>query len=482
VADLNANAIFGAERRDDPFVARVMRDVLSHGELPSLSKLHRTDTATAKEFARHSDGTLLFDHRVKTWRYFDSPVWRQDLTGDAVRSLQRFQEQRAVMAITDRESSSEEREQAVRHQLKQLGARQLSMILNLAASQSELARAGDEFDQDPWLFATSNGVVDLRTVTFRLGAPSDFLTLQGTARYQAGAQCPAWHEFLDQVFIGNSRLTAFVQRAVGYSLTGLTNEQTVFCLHGHGENGKGTFIETIADAVFGSYAGVLPFSSLLHTRDRRSVPDDIASIVGARMVVASEPTDRAVLDEGRIKAFSGEDSLKARHLYGKWFTFKPTLKLWLQYNHPPRVLDASHGMWRRMLVLPFERRFSGAMRDNDLKAKLAAQAAGILNWALEGCRVWQRGGLQPPPEVLNAAANWRAGEDFIAEFAQRCKPAPDCWVSTGEVFREFNRWCDAEAIPENDRPKRRPFSHQLAAIFPSVRRAEGNGFQLRING
>ncbi len=350
-------------------------------------------------------------------------------------------------------------------------------MLELASVQSLTAMTGDEFDRDPWMLAVSNGVIDLRDGSFRAGRPEDCLSLQGVAAFERNATCSRWLQFIEEVFDQNVGLAAFVQRVTGYCLTGLTREQVVFCLHGNGENGKGTLVETLTKAVFGAYAGVLPFASLLHGRDGHAVPDDLASIVGTRMVVASEPRESGRLDEDRIKSFSGEDTLKARHLYGRWFEFTPTFKLWLQFNDRPRVTDSSHGLWRRILLIPFHRRFSDKERDNQLKAKLAAEAAGILNWAIRGCLMWQRDGLNPPDEVRAAVDEWRVEEDLIAEFVTfGCEPSPGTWCSTAELFVAFGRWCESQGVPPKDRVRRRTFTSRLSTMIKGARRREGNGF------
>jgi putative DNA primase/helicase len=339
-----------------------------------------------------------------------------------------------------------------------------------------MAMKGDEFDPDPFMFATLNGVIELKNAaSFRPGRPNDFLSLRTPVPYDANARCPRFIQFLDEVFEHNAPLIAFVQRAVGYCMTGSTQEQVVFCLQGAGENGKSTFIETIA-AVLGEYAGALPFASLLHDRNR-GVPDDLASIVGTRLVVASEPGQTGRLDEGRIKSMSGEDTLKARPLYGRWFTFVPTFKLWLLFNEQPRVTDASYAMWRRMRVIPFTRRFSGEHRDNHLKETLAAEASGILNWMIRGYLAWERDGLKPPPDVRAAVDSWRDEEDLVADFVRNgCEQDLGHWVSSRDLYGSFLAWCDLEHVAAKDRIARRTFTRRVMNLLEAKKRKTGIGF------
>lgn len=443
---------------------------------PGVSELDRTDAAGAESFAGAQRDRLLYDHRRRRWLEFIGPCWQADETGEALRRLQAHQQEQAMTAITS-EVPQSERAAIVRHAVKQLSARQLSHVLDLAAVQPGLHIRGDELDRDPWLLAVRNGVIDLRRGEYRRGLPADLLSLRANAVYTPDASCERWRIFLDEVFRGNAALIDFVQRMAGYIATGITREQVFFVLHGTGANGKSVFAATLAN-LLGDYALTLPFSTFTAAAQHgSSATPDVAALPGRRCVTASETRVSAKLDEARIKALTGEDRVAARHLYGPLFEFKSDAKLLFLVNERPRVVDNSHGLWRRALLVPFERRFAAHEQDRELTAKLRDEHAGILNWLIEGCRAWQASGLQPPDIVRNAVDEWRAESDILAEFlANACEPSSGLWLHARELYAAFLDWCDRERVGRRERPGRKAFTSRLRDVLESSRRADGIGF------
>lgn len=182
-------------------------------------------------------------------------------------------------------------------------------------------------------------------------------------------------------------LVRFVQRAVGYSLSGATGEQCLFLLYGTGADGKGTFTNQLK-RVLGDYGWNMPFATI-EAKDRAAIPNDLAALAGRRFVVASETNDGTRLNEGRIKALTGSDPITARFLHGEFFEFEPVAKFWLSVNHKPVVRDESHGFWRRIRLIPFMKTFP---INPTLGDRLHTKAPGILAWAVRGCLHWQREG------------------------------------------------------------------------------------------
>ena len=225
----------------------------------------------------------------------------------------------------------------------------IQRVIEIAKHLPPVSVAGG-WDPNPYLLAVKNGVVDLRSGELRQGIPEDLLTLSARVDFDAAVTCSRWDRFLVEIFDGNTELVDYVQRCVGYALTGDTSEQVWWLLHGSGANGKTTLLRVLS-AVLGSYARTVPFS--LVTLPERQIPDDLADLPCKRLVFASEAIEGARLNEARIKALTGGDLIAARRLYGRWFTFEPHLKLLLCCNHRPAVRDASVGFWRRVQVIPF---------------------------------------------------------------------------------------------------------------------------------
>ncbi len=168
---------------------------------------------------------------------------------------------------------------------------------------------------------------------------------------------------------GDSELIAFLQSAVGYTLTGTTSEQCLFFLFGTGQNGKGVFTETLK-RLLGDYGQTAP--ETLFTRDKNnSATNDVARLAGARMAVASELDEGAAFAESRIKSLTGGDTITARFLHREFFDFPPTHKFWISGNHKPTVKGTDYGIWRRIRLIPFTVRISDEEKDPDLVGKLA---------------------------------------------------------------------------------------------------------------
>ena len=240
---------------------------------------------------------------------------------------------------------------------------------------------------------------------------------------------------------GTADLIAYLQRLVGYTLTGLTGEQMMAIPYGSGANGKSTLLETIA-GLLGDYAQQTPSETLVATKNR-GIPNDLARLRGARFVSAVETGEGNRLAESLVKQMTGGDRIAARFLYQEVFEFTPAFKLFLATNHKPVIRGTDAAIWRRIHLIPFDVTIPEAERDPNLKAKLAAEASGILNWALEGCRTWQREGLQPPTEVRAATAEYRGEMDVLAAFLEdQCVEQAGAKVQSSKLYAAYKTWCD----------------------------------------
>jgi putative DNA primase/helicase len=335
-------------------------------------------------------------------------------------------------------SDEDKRQEEAKWALHSESLPRLEAMLKLARSEKLLADDGRNWDSDPWLLGVANGVVDLRTGNLRPGTPEDRITLHTDISFDPDAQCPRWIRFQAEVFDDDSELIAYVRRAVGYSLTGETSEQSFFCNHGDGANGKTTFLNAVRH-VFGDYASNLPFSAFELTA-RSAISNDVATLPGKRFVTAIETDESARLNEARIKALTGGDLITARRLYGEYFTFKPLAKFWLAFNHRPLVSDDSHGFWRRVHLIPFVRQFN-PQADPGLEVTLRTEAPGILAWAVRGCIEWQAQGLNPPAIVVAATQAYREESDPVRVFIEdRCVLHPKAYVRVAVLWQAFVDW------------------------------------------
>jgi putative DNA primase/helicase len=400
----------------------------------------QTDAGNAEFFAHQYKDQVRYDHGRGRWLLWKKDWWVEDRRDAVV--------QGAKMAARTRYRwlshglSKEDAEKEGDWASKSESRAHLEAMLKIAKSEPLLATTGAEWDGDPWLLGVGNGVLNLRTGKLRNGKRSDLITMHTDTVFDARAACPRWLSFLDQIFGGDRELIGYVQRAVGYCLTGDTTEQVIFLCHGSGANGKSTVLDVLRH-VFGDYAYSLPFSTF-ELRARSSIPNDVAALPGRRFVTALETNESAPLNEARLKLLTGCDPVSARLLYQEFFTFTPTAKFWLATNHKPEVADDSPGFWRRIRLIPFVQQFVGDRADKNLISKLKAEASGILRWAVNGCLAWQRDGLGPPAVVQAASQAYREENDPIGEFiGECCLVAPDASVSAADLWNSYLYWAPA---------------------------------------
>ncbi|MGH9426935.1 MAG: DNA primase family protein, partial [Terriglobia bacterium] len=236
---------------------------------------------------------------------------------------------------------------------------------------------------------------------------------------------------------GKEDVIDFLWKAIGYSLTGDTQEDCLFLLYGAGANGKSTFLN-ILRALLGEYGKQAAFSTFLY-QERDAVRNDLADLRGARLVVASEAEEGKRLSESLIKALTGRDLIKTRFLFQEHFEFIPQMKLWLAANHKPVIRGTDYAIWRRIRLLPFTETFQGEACDKGLPDKLKAELLGIFAWAVRGCLAWQRDGLPLPQSVKAATEEYRSDMDAVACFLEeKCICRPESTVPSSVLYGAYS--------------------------------------------
>lgn len=296
----------------------------------------------------------------------------------------------------------------------------------------------EQFDADPWLLNVANGTIDLRTGELREHRREDLLTKLCPVPFDPDATCPTFEGFLDRI-LPDPEVHAFVQRAVGYALTGSTREQVLFILWGGGANGKTTLVEALL-AVLGDYGLMTPTDTIAARRET-SIPNDVARLRGARFVGAIETDENRRLAEARVKQLTGSDTISARHMRAEWFDFKMSGKLFLATNHKPVIRGTDYAIWRRIRLVPFTITIPDDEKDGALPDKLLAEAPGILRWAVDGCAAWQHEGLGAPEAVSVATDDYRTEQDVLGEFIRDCcSTHPDASCTAAELYDAFADW------------------------------------------
>jgi len=283
----------------------------------------------------------------------------------------------------------------------------------------------DELDINPYLLNVKNGVIDLETGKLLKHNPDHLMTKLAPVKYEADASAPRWEKFLQEIFITEDGKTdydviRFMQKAIGYSLSGSISEEVIFFLTGSGGNGKSKFLEAVKD-ILGDYARQTNANTFIQKHNESGINNDIARLDKARFVSAVESEQGQQLAESLVKQLTGGDEIAARFLRKEYFEFRPEFKIFFSTNHKPIIRGTDDGIWRRIRLIPFNARFEGSKRDINLSDKLAKESPGILNWALEGFRLWKVEGLAPPASIDQATKSYREDMDLIKPFLdERC--------------------------------------------------------------
>lgn len=331
---------------------------------------------------------------------------------------------------------------------------QLENMVKLAGSEKGIAARAEDFDQDPWLLNVANGIIDLCTGSLKPHDRGALCTKLAPVDYDPAAPCPRWLAFLDRIFAGDAALIGFVQRLIGYSLTGSTRDHVLPFCHGTGANGKSTLTGTLSE-MLGDYSQKARRSLVTLGRaseDAGPTPDK-ARLKGARFVVVNETEEGRRLAEADVKDLTGSDRITAAYKYKDPFEFNPSHTLWLYGNHRPDIRGRDEGIWRRVKYIPFEVVIPEAERDATLLDKLRGELPGILAWSVAGCLDWQRAGLQEPEKVRQATRAYREEQDSLAAFIGECCIEGAAYqVDSHELYQAYKTWCEQSGLkPESQK-------------------------------
>jgi putative DNA primase/helicase len=313
-----------------------------------------------------------------------------------------------------------------------------------------------DFDARPDLLSFRNGTVELRTGRLRPHRQTDMLTYCLAIEYDADAKCPRWEAFVSEIMPGMPTMAAYLQRLIGYGVTGYTDEQCFAVLWGKGANGKSVLTDTLS-SVFGTISKTTPFATF-EEKNNGGIPNDIASLRGARLVMASEGESGKPMSEAVLKRVTGKDMVSARFLRQEFFEFKPSFLLMLATNHKPKFKGQDDGLWRRVKMIPFKRFFAPHERDHDLDKKLMAEAQGIAAWAVRGAVEWFANGLQDPEEITQASQEYRETSDALVGFFPGVFERDESHAVPGaDAYNAYREWCEAEGLPSKEIWTRRAF-------------------------
>lgn len=403
---------------------------------------HLTEQGNAERLIRLYGDRMRYCYPWGKWLVWDGHRWSLDKTGQAMRWA------KDTVRSIYREAADEE-DTAARKALAQLAlksetARMASVMLSLAESEPGSAILPDDFDRLVMLLNSLNATVDLEKGSALAHERLAFMTKLAPVEFEPAAQAPVWDAFLQRV-VPDVEIRNFLQRAAGYSMTGIVSEQCLFFLYGRGANGKSTFLNTIA-YVLGDYAITAP-PGLLIAKQFESHPTDTASLFGARFVIVTEVEQGKRLAESLTKQLTGGDAITTRRMHEDFWQFKPTHHIWIGANHRPRITGTDAAIWRRIHLVPFNTVIPIDERDRDLPDRLKREASGILNWLVQGCLAWQKQGLGLPKAVESATDAYRQDQDVLGSFIDdRCVVGfvndREFRVTRKAFYSAFQAWCE----------------------------------------
>ena len=409
-----------------------------------------TESGNAQRMHQALGDRIAWVHELNTWLHFENGHWHVTTHTQMVALATTVMQRLLVQAGTT--TSGPVAKVLAAHAAKSLNKNVLDNTVALLKSQPGVQLRAAQLDANDLLLGTADGqVIDLTTGQARAQTPADYITKAVVCSYDPLATCPTWQAFLDSLFRsgGGSKdldddqgLISYLQQWVGYALTGQTKEQQFLFAHGFGANGKSVLFGLLQD-LMGSYGLQSQSEAFMLNQATGGATPSLARLHGARLVIAPETEDGQRLAESTVKQLTGGDVMVARQLYAQHFEFIPKFKLVIVGNHKPQIRGDDHGIWRRVHLLPFKRIFEEHEQDKNLPKKLRKELPGILNWAIQGCLMWQRACTLALPEIMQREAReYRSDMDLIAQWlADECEVGPEKQELVSTAYASFGRWC-----------------------------------------
>lgn len=321
-----------------------------------------------------------------------------------------------------------------------MSARGCSGVLTLVGAISPISTTHHQLDADPSLFNTPGGTIDLITGEIREHRHADLITKSsGAGRDEHGDGLAMWSAFLERI-LPDPEVRAFVQRLIGYSMSGDVQQHVMPIFTGSGANGKGTFRDAVMSA-FGDYAEEVDPQLLMEQKQERHGTYKMV-LRGLRLAFCSETERGKTFSVSTMKRLTGGDPIQANHMRQDAITFDPSHTLIMLTNHLPEVTDDDAAVWRRIVVVPFDVVIPKEEQDGELPSRLKLASAEIISWALQGWVEFKRQGLNPPYAVIRRTGEYKAGSDVLGRFLEERTEAVEGYdVSARTLYIEWSKWC-----------------------------------------
>ena len=430
-----------------------------------------TDTGNAQRLRNKYKGNIKYSYTQKKWLYWTGKVWQTDNSGEIKKLADIIIEDMKKEAFKEDGDYQEELLKWCNHTASSKGKTNMitetQHLDSIPVQQNELDAYTDYIN-------CQNGIVNLRTGELLPHDSNFMMTRICYTDYDPNSAEPQmWLKFLNDVCNGDQELIDYLQKCIGYSLTGSIREQCAFFIYGMGNNGKSTFLDTIAD-LMGTYSANVQPETIMIRKNDSSANSDIARLKSARFVTSVEPNEGMRLNEGLVKQLTGGDKVTCRFLYGDEFEYVPEYKIWIGTNHKPTIRGTDIGIWRRIRLIPFEVNIPKEKVDKGLKYKLRKELPQIFNWAVKGCIKWQQEGLEPPKCVKDATNEYKAEMDILTSFTEQCLiidyKSPEK-ISATKLFNLYTVW--AQKNNEYQMTSRKFYIEIAKKVPDKVRQPDG---------
>lgn len=405
------------------------------------------DVRNAKVFARMYRGVLLYVHGIDKWQKWQNGRWQWCDKDEPIAAAKDVATKLVKLAANELQDDPDKAKRLIREATAASNLPKLLAMITLGKSEPGMGVAANTLDTQARLLGVINGVVDLRMGFLLQNKPEMLITQHCAAKFDKSAKCPLWLQTLDQVFQGDTATIKTFQLLLGLTLTGEVGEEFIIFAIGFGANGK-SLLSNVVTAIIGEYAKTVP-SSLLAARrgDDHSPRSDLAMLNGARLVSINELPAGMQLNEQMVKQIAGREPISARFLHKEFFTFLPRFTTWVRTNHKPIVKGDDDGIWRRIIPIPFRRKFAPHEQDPKLEAKLLAERDGILMWMIEGAMEYYRNGISLSPAIKREQAKYRKDSDMLGEFLGECTDVdPSSRVKKSDLYQRWKWWCETNGV------------------------------------
>lgn len=442
-AIINCSDVYQPKKHDNKeFTFAMFKDGKFGVEEEQKKRYDMTDTGNAHRLIDKFGTIVRYSYNRKKWMFWDGKMWRLD-EGSEIKKLADI-----ICEDIKKEAILEEEEKTQIDMLKwanrTASSRGKDAMIKEAQHLEGVPASPDEFDSYTDYINCQNGIVNLRNGELFPHDSSFMMSKITYCEYDTSNKKPElWLKFLDDVTNHNKELQDYIQKCVGYSLSGSTREQCAYFLYGMGNNGKSTFLDVIAD-MLGAYASnAQPETIMMKRWGSEGANSDIARLKSARFVTSEEPTEGVRLNEGLLKQLTGGSKITCRFLYGDEFEYMPEFKIWIATNHKPIIRGTDFGIWRRIKLIPFEVNIPKEKVDKMLKYKLRKEMPQIMKWAVDGCIKWQKEGIEEPECVQEAIKEYKQEMDLLASFLEQCVVIDyDCEekIPSSDLFKLYSRW------------------------------------------